>query len=142
MKKIFINIFSMILAWLLASFVNGSVVLIGTMLIPLPEGVDISNLEALKQSITLFSAKHFIFPLLAHFIAVTIGAYVAARLLGSRTTIYAMGIGLIFFIGGIINSLMLPIPLWFIVSDLCCAYFPAAYLGLRLAKKCDENSKI
>lgn len=39
------------------------------------------------------------------------------------------------FIGGLTNVLMLPSPLWFTLTDLLLAYFPMAYIGLRLSGK-------
>jgi hypothetical protein len=81
----------------------------------------------------LFEPKHFIFPFLAHAVGTFIGAYVAGRI-ASRKMLFAMLIGIIFLIGGIVNVLILPSPAWFSAVDLLLAYLPMAYLAGKIAE--------
>ena len=46
---------------------------------------------------------------------------------------FALIIGALFMIGGIINVTMLPSPVWFSVLDIAGAYIPMAYLGWKFA---------
>jgi threonine/homoserine/homoserine lactone efflux protein len=48
---------------------------------------------------------------------------------------FALTIGIVFLIGGIMNVMMLPSPLWFTILDLVGAYLPMAYLAWKLGKK-------
>lgn len=129
------NIVIVVMGWLLGSVVNGALVMVSTTVIPLPEGVDISTLENLQMAIPLFQPKHFLMPFLAHFLGTLAGAWLAARLQKTHPLRFSMGIGLIFFIGGVINNSMLMPPWWFVAVDLIFAYFPAAFFGYWLSLK-------
>ncbi|MGB0147148.1 MAG: hypothetical protein ACPF82_07870, partial [Flavobacteriaceae bacterium] len=74
-------------------------------------------------------------PFLAHGLGTLSGAYVAARLAGSRPLFMAMGIALLFLLGGIQMVQLLPSPLWFNILDIGFAYGPMGYLGYLLAKR-------
>ena len=55
---------------------------------------------------------------------------------------FAIGIGIWFLIGGIVNIFMLPSPLWFSILDLVAAYIPMAYLGGVLVIKKNLNQAL
>jgi hypothetical protein len=42
-------------------------------------------------------------------------------------------IGGLFLLGGLVNVMTLPSPLWFNLSDLCLAYIPMALIAYRIA---------
>ena len=115
----------------LGSLVNMGLVMISGKVIAPPAGADVSTVEGLTASIHLFEPKHFLFPFLAHALGTLAGALVAARIAG-RKFLCAMIVGCVFVLGGIVNVMMLPAPLWFEVTDLVLAYFPMAWLGHRL----------
>lgn len=46
-----------------------------------------------------------------------------------------MAVGLVFLVGGIINVVMLPSPLWFTLTDILLAYLPMAWFGTQLARR-------
>jgi hypothetical protein len=103
--------------------------------IALPEGADVSTMEGLKESMSLFEPKHFIFPFLAHAIGTLVGAYLAGLIAATHKMKFALGIGVAFLIGGIINVINLPAPAWFSALDLILAYIPMGWLGGKLAYK-------
>ncbi len=125
----FIAIVTGIIAGML---INIGLIMIGSSVIPPPEGVDVTNAESLRQAMPMFPPANFIFPFLAHFFGTLVGAFAVAKIATGRKMIYALVIGIVTMIGGIINSFMLPAPLWFIILDLAAAYIPAAWVGGKL----------
>jgi len=83
----------------------------------------------------LFEPKHFIFPFLAHASGTFIGAIIAAIIAATHKTKFALAIGVFFLIGGIVNVIMLPSPIWFSILDLGAAYIPMGFIAGRLAIK-------
>jgi hypothetical protein len=126
------NIVAVVVGWLVGSVVNGCIVLLSNIVVPLPEGADISTLESLQASIPLFSCKHFIMPFLAHALGTFVGAMVAAFIARNHKMRSALSVGVLFLVGGIINLYLLNPPLWFILVDLLLAYLPMAFLGGRI----------
>lgn len=115
--------------------VNMGLIMLGPSIIPLPEGVNPMDVESLKENMHLFQGKHFIVPFLAHALGTLAGAYTTARLAASNKMAFALAIGAFFMIGGVMNVMSLPAPMWFNVLDLVAAYIPMGYLGWMLASK-------
>lgn len=135
MNPILRNILAVILGLVLGSLVNGALIAISGHVIPPPEGVDVTTEEGLKAGMHLFKPINFLFPFLAHALGTLVGAFVASKIAANRKLLFAMVIGLAFFIGGIMTIFMLPSPIWFSIIDATLAYFPMAYLGYLFAKK-------
>ena len=135
MKPIYKNILGVVAGLIIGGVVNMGLIMISGSVIPPPEGVDPTNMESLQENMHLFSAKHFIFPFLAHALGTLVGALVAVKIAASQHMKLALGIGVFFLLGGITNAFMLPAPGWFIAVDLVLAYLPMALLGARLAGK-------
>ncbi|MBT8289918.1 MAG: hypothetical protein KJO93_03725 [Muriicola sp.] len=135
MNPIVRNILAVIAGLVLGSAVNMFFISLNGRVITLPEGADVSTMEGLKESMSLFEPKHFIFPFLAHAIGTLIGAYFAAKIAATRKMMFAMIVGIGFLIGGIINVINLPAPAWFSTLDLIAAYIPMGWLGGRLGTK-------
>lgn len=123
------NILSIPAGFILGSIVNMSLIMIGGAVIPPPAGADVTSMEALKASMPLFEPQHFLFPFLAHALGTLSGAVVAAAIATSYNSRFALSIGLLFLIGGIINISMIGGPIWFNALDLVVAYLPMGYLG-------------
>ncbi|HQW65468.1 MAG TPA: hypothetical protein PLJ23_00425 [Gemmatimonadales bacterium] len=111
---------------------NGLLITISPSLIPPPEGVDVTNTEALQRGIHLFQPQHFVMPWLAHALGTLVGAFVTYRLAASHRGRLPYLVGGLFFIGGVSATMMIPAPVWFIALDLIGAYFPMAWLATRL----------
>lgn len=129
------NIIAVILGAVVGSAVNMGLIMISAAVIPAPPGVDATNMESLKASMHLFEPKHFLFPFLAHALGTFAGAFAAGAIAASRKMWFALGIGVLYLVGGIVNAFMLPAPTWFVVVDLAAAYMPAGYLAGRLTAK-------
>jgi hypothetical protein len=133
MNPIVRNIFAVVVGAVVGSIVNMALVNIGPMVIPPPEGGDITTVEGLKETMHLFQPKHFIFPFLAHALGTLTGAFIAAILAVSRKMNIAIGIGAFFLLGGIYMVTLVPSPTWFTILDLVGAYIPMGYLAGRWA---------
>ncbi len=136
MKTILRAVAAVLAGVILGSVVNMGLVMLGPLVISVPEGVNVADMESLKANMHLFEMRHFIFPFLAHALGTLVGALVAFKVAKKHKMVFAMVIGGFFLIGGIANVLMLPSPAWFIAIDLIGAYLPMAYLGGQLAQKC------
>ena len=134
-KTIIRNILAIIIGVFIGSIVNMSIVLVSSSIIPPPEGADVTTLEGLKASMHLFGPKNFIMPFLAHALGTFAGAIAASLIAATHKMKFALAIGAVFIIGGIINIVMLPSPIWFTIIDIAGAYFPMAYFAFKLTIK-------
>jgi hypothetical protein len=135
MKPIFNRILAVVSGLILGSVCNMFLISISGSVIPPPIGVDVSTMEGLKAALPLFEPKHFLFPFLAHAVGTLTGALFATMIAKSKQRGMSMIIGILFLIGGIINIVMLPSPIWFSVTDLLLAYIPMAYWGYSIGMK-------
>ena len=132
MNPILKNIIAVVTGIIIGSFVNMGIIMISGSIIPPPEGADITTMEGLKASMHLFGPKNFIFPFLAHAGGTFVGALLAALIAANHKMRFAISIGVVFLIGGVMNVMMLPSPLWYSVLDIGLAYIPVAWLAARL----------
>ena len=133
MKPVVRNTLAVVAGVVVGSIVNSAIVNFGPMVIPLPEGADVSTMEGVRESMSLFTFKNFIPPFLAHALGTLVGAYLAARFAASRNRMLALVVGGLFFLGGITAAITVGGPTWFIAVDLILAYVPMALLGAHLA---------
>ncbi|TAH39923.1 MAG: hypothetical protein EYC69_12515 [Bacteroidetes bacterium] len=131
MSPILKNSLAVITGIVVGSVVNMGIITISESIIPPPEGADLKTLEGMKASIHLLGPKHFIFPFLAHAGGTFVGAWLAALIAATYKMRFAMAIGFVFLIGGIMASIMIPAPTWFKVFDIVFAYIPIAWLAGR-----------
>lgn len=129
MNPIAKNVIAVIAGFIIGSIVNMSLVTIGPMIIPVPEGLDTSTMEGIKEAIPKMKAANFVFPFLAHALGTLVGAFVASKFAASRRMELAMGIGAFFMLGGITMAVMVGGPLWFLTLDLVVAYIPMGIIG-------------
>ncbi len=134
MNNIFQNVLAIMGGLVLGSLVNMGIIIISGNVIPPPEGVDVTSMESLAETIHLFEPKHFIMPFLAHALGTLAGAMLAVRVAATNGRSYALVIGFVFLAGGIYNVMILPAPMWFNVLDLVVAYIPMAWIATKLIK--------
>jgi hypothetical protein len=133
MQPVARNFLSIIAGFVAGSAINLGLVTVGMSVVPPPEGMDVSSMESIRNNMKLLGPVNFVFPLLAHAIGTFAGAFVVAKLAASQQMIFAVGIGVVFLMGGIAMILNCGGPMWFIVTDLLLAYIPMALLGGYLA---------
>lgn len=129
------NLFAVLIGFIVGSLVNMSLVIVGPMVIPPPEGVDMSTVESLAATIHLMGPLNFLVPFLAHALGTLTGVLTTCLITHGKRTVLGYGMGVVFLAGGIAASTMIPAPMWFIVVDLLFAYLPMAWLGLTLANR-------
>ncbi len=129
MHPILRNILAIVAGFLIGSMVNMAIVAIGPMLIPPPQGVDMSDMDKFAENLKLLKPANFVAPWLAHALGTLVGALIAAKLAASHKMKVALGIGVLFLLGGITMVSMFGGPIWFTLLDLIGAYIPMGYLG-------------
>ena len=129
------NVSGCIVGVVLGGSINMALVVLGPLVIPPPAGVDVTNPEALSNSIHLFELKHFVFPFLAHALGALCGGLAAFLVAATYKTAFAFVVGTLFLAGGIAVSFMIPAPMWFVVLDLVAAYIPMAWLSTRIGNR-------
>ncbi|WP_194755963.1 hypothetical protein [Aliidiomarina indica] len=133
------NVIAVLVGVVLGAFVNSMIIAFGPGVIPPPEGVDMSTAEGLAAAMPLLEPRHFIMPFLAHALGTLVGVTIAYLVAASAKQYIGYGIGVFFLLGGIVASVMIPAPLWFIVLDLVFAYLPMAWLGVHIGKRINLN---
>jgi len=140
--KIFRNVLGCVIGVVVGSGINMALIVLGPSVIPPPAGVDVTNPEALTNSIHLFEPRHFVFPFLAHALGTLCGALVAFLVAASYKIAVAFVIGTLFLAGGITASFMIPAPIWFMILDLVAAYIPMAWLSTRIGNRIIKRSSV
>lgn len=128
------NSLAVVIGWLLGSAVNMGLIMTGQQVWPI-KGIDPNNIEELATVMPTLGAHHFVFPLLAHALGTLVGAIATYLIAANHKMKFALSIGLLFLIGGIMVNWMLPGPTWFTVTDIGLAYLPMAWLGGKLVER-------
>ena len=129
------NTLAVIAGLIAGSVVNMLLVILGSLVIPPPAGMDVMNAESIKASAHLFTPKHFLVPFVAHAAGALVGGMVGSIAGGSRRLMLALIVGAFFVLGGISAAVMIPAPAWFIALDLLVAYIPMAWLGWKMSRR-------
>ena len=122
--------------------VNGGLVVIGPMIIPPPAGVDMTTVEGTSAGMDLLGPEHFAVPFLAHALGTLVGGLVAYFVAASQKVLAVYFIGVLYLIGGIVASTMIPAPLWFILLDLIVVYLPMAWLAVKLGSLRQRSAQV
>ena len=138
MNPIIKNILALVTGWIGGSIINMGLIKAGHRLFPI-EGVDPNDMEALAAVMPTLGAEYFIFPFLGHAVGTLVGAVIAAWIAATYKMKFAMGIGLLFLLGGVMINYILPGPTWFAVVDIALAYIPMAWIGGKIALKISGN---
>jgi len=129
------NTLAVLVGLTIGGLVNGAIISISSALIAPPDGVNLNTIEGLKAGMHLFEPKHFLVPFIAHAMGTFVGAILTTIIAVTHKLKFALAIGIIFLMAGIVNVMMLPAPVWFNISDLLLAYIPTAFLAYKLANK-------
>ncbi len=129
MSPILRNTLAVIAGLVVGSVVNMTIITVGAMVIPPPDGIDMADMEKFAENLKLLKPANFIAPWLAHALGTLVGALVAVKVAASHKMKFALGISVFFLIGGIMMVSMFGGPVWFAVLDLIGAYLPMGLLG-------------
>jgi len=110
--KILRNIGAVFAGLLVGVVLNLLLISANAVLFPLPEGVDLFDPVGMSDYIKELPLYAFILPILAHWSQAGVGGWIAAKLGGGRPVALSMIVGFLTLIGGVMNLLDLPFPLW------------------------------
>ena len=95
---------------------------------PLPDGLDVTDKEAMTEYIKTLPAMAYVMVLLAHILGSIGGAWVASIVADSHERKIAIGIGTFLLVMGAITLFTIYHPTWFMIADIL-VYIPCALLG-------------
>jgi hypothetical protein len=129
------NILAVIAGAIIGSSVNMAIIIGGMHIIPPPAGSDITTDAGLAAAMPFMQPINFLMPFLAHAIGTFVGAYITAVIATNHKMRFALGIGVFFLVGGMMEVVSLKGPMWFNITDLVLAYIPMAYIAGILAAR-------
>jgi hypothetical protein len=125
---------STLLALLTSGILVMAIQAISSILYPLPEGIDTTDLEALKKHISTLPAGAFALVLLSYLVGTTAGSWAGVRSNAARSAVPAWILAGLNLLAGVANMVMIPHPPLFMAA--CVAVFPiSGYLGIRLGRR-------
>lgn len=116
-----------------AGLVVYAVQTLGHQVYPPPANLDTKNLEAMKAYTASLPMGALLFVLLSYVVGSFAGGWLAAKIARVAQMHVPLTVGGVQLFFGIINLLMIPHPLWFVVASVL-VFLPAAYLGGKLGK--------
>jgi len=125
------NIIGIIVGLTAAFFMTWGIQMINYSLFPMPEGLEVTDTEAMKKYVAGLPMTAYIIVLLSHILGAFVGAWVGSVVADSHERKISIGIGSFLLIMGLINLLSIPHPVWFIIVDLL-VFIPSALLGHAL----------
>ena len=126
------NLGSVLAGLFIGMCVNMALVVLNTaVLFPMPPGTDMNDPVSFQAYIDTLPTAAFVVVLLAHLGQSFAGAWVAARLAGSRPMTLALVIGALSLLGGILNMMSVKGPAWLYVE--LPLYLVLAWAGGTLA---------
>jgi hypothetical protein len=99
-----------------------------------PEGADLSDPATMSTYVQSLPLPAFLLVLVAHAGGALVGGLVAALIARRSPLVLGAIVGGFFLLGGIVNVLSIPAPLWFAVVDLV-SYVPCGMVGASLAPR-------
>jgi hypothetical protein len=141
MRPLLQNILAVTAGWIGGSIINMGLLQIGHFLYPI-YGVDLNDMDALAKVMPTLEVKHFIFPFLAHALGTFTAAILAGIIAVRKKMKFAIVIGMLFLIGGIMVNSILPGPMWFTFLDIVMAYIPMAWIGGLLAERISSRDSL
>lgn len=129
------NVLAVLAGIVIGGTINMAVLTLGVSLIPPPPGVDVTNPESLAKAMHLFEPRHFVAPFLAHALGTLAGALIAYLVAATHRARVAYAIGVVFLLGGVAATFMIPAPGWFVAIDLVVAYLPMAWLAIWIGTR-------
>lgn len=125
------NIISVFIGLLIGNIAIALLHYMGLFFFPLPEGIDMSDIESIKQYILVAPNGALLMVMFAHLGGTFLGAIAAGFFSNNKLVAYI--IGAFFTVAGGYNLFILPHPWWFWIEMFF--YFPAAILGSQILSK-------
>jgi len=131
MNPVLRNILAIVIGALACMLLNGFLLGLMMQLVGTPQGFDPNKMD----TYSLLQAKHYLSPFVAHALPSLIGGAIAALIAATHKMTFALVVGGLHLLGGLIAAFLVPAPVWLIVLDLVVADLPMAWLGGWLATR-------
>lgn len=131
MRSIGRSILAVLGGGLVCGIVVFAVEAVSSQVFPLPPGVDLTDPEAIRAAVADLPLGAFLFLLLAWFVGVFAGAWVAARLAPQSPFVHGMIVTGLVVASAVVNLSTLPHPAWMWVAGPA-VIFASGWLGARL----------
>jgi hypothetical protein len=128
------RIFSIIGGLVASGLVVYLIEMLSSVVYPLPANIDTGDIEAMNAYIAQLPVGAFLFIILAWALGSFVGGLIAGIINPDQRIRFALAVGLILMLFGLINLLIIPHPIWFWILGLA-VYIPAAYAGGWLSAK-------
>jgi len=107
-----------------------AIVMLSTVLYPMPEGVGFNDREGLAAYIETLPVTAFLIVMLAHLGQAFVGGWIAAIISRNSSMLVAMVVGILTLLAGLYNLSTLPAPAWMWIE--VPLYLVAAWAAARL----------
>ncbi len=134
MKAIIRSLLALIASILITGTVISLIQALNQYILPLPEGIDFSKPEELKELMKSIPLSAMLMVELSYIIGTIIGGFTIGILASSDDLMLSVILGLFFTAANILNIISIPHPLWMIILTMI-TFLPGALLGSYLAKK-------
>jgi hypothetical protein len=132
------NIIGVIIGIAAAGMVVFFIQSVSSSLFPMPQDLNPSDTEAMKEYVATLPPLAFILLLLSHFFGALAGAAIGSKVASSQQFRISMFIGAFMLLMGVINLTMIPHPAWFMVADMF-TYLPGAFIGYKVYERFMPN---
>lgn len=112
------KIFAVVLGVIAAVVLIIAIEALGHSLYPLPEGLDITDTDAMKAYVMTLPIAALLIVMASWIVATLVGGLLACFIARETPLIYAAIIGGLVLLGTIINLMSLPHPLWFSITSV------------------------
>jgi hypothetical protein len=128
------SIIAVIVGVIAGGVFNMAVLMLSWKVYPLPEGANMSDPATMKTYVQSLPTPAFLMVLLAHAGGALVGGFAAGLIARRSPVVLGAIVGGFFLLGGIMNVISIPAPLWFAVIDLVL-YVPCGIVGAKLAPR-------
>lgn len=118
---------------MVAAIITFGIESLSAVIFPFPDGADPTDMEWLKNNMESIPTGAMIIVALAHFIGIVCGMVVAG-IISKTSVIPAYIVGALMLAGTVANLIMIPHPIWFMITDIIGALIGIC-IGKGLASK-------
>lgn len=113
---------------------------IGHAIYPVPAGMDLNDMEAMKAYVAELPIGALLFVIASYFIGTTAGTCAACAIGTMLPRIFAILIGCLMLVATTMNVMMIPHPTWFVVAAVI-AIVVGAWLGTMCERARSGNAE-
>jgi hypothetical protein len=138
------NIFSTFLGVLSGIFIIFLMEIVSHIIYPLPAGIDIKDMEAIKAYTNAAPTIIFVLLIVSYSLGAIVGGLIAAAIALQNKISKAITVGGILMGLGAYNLFMIPHPVWTIIISIFlfipCSYL-GGYLGVKISSRRKKNTQ-